>query len=125
MAINPTEVEVEIHWVYIPADFFEEKVVRDCGSYSIEIEGGRVIARMSADFYDSVPGLRDAIGRDLNFYFLLWQLDRRKPFEIHAGAVFHTRPDGTKDTTIVLSSIVSIKGRNSKYYSHRSGRRGP
>ncbi len=106
MPDSPTEEKVEIHWVYTPEDYFDGKIELNCGDYIIEIEAGYATARMSANFYDSVPGLRDALTRDLNHYFLLWQMDRRKVFEIRKGSVVRTRPDGTTDTTIAVDSIV-------------------
>jgi len=106
MAKNVNEAKVELHWVYAPVGFFDEKIVLELKGCIVEIEGGRAIAKMSADFYDSAPGLHDALTQDLNNYFLLWQPDRRKVFEIKKGGIVRIRPDGTSDTTLAVDSIV-------------------
>ena len=102
MPDNPTGETVELHWVYLPADFFEEKIVRDCESYSIEIEGGHITARISAEFFDTHLDLPSLLRRDLNSYFLGAQLIRRKVFEIDDGAVDRLWPDGRKNTTLAV-----------------------
>ena len=103
-----SEETVEIQWAYTPVDFFDEKIDRDCGEYTVEIDGGLITARMSADFYKPGLDFRRALTEELNNYFLLWQLDRRKTFEIRDGSVVRIHPNGTRDISIVVSSVVCV-----------------
>jgi len=107
MPNNANEVKVEIHWVYVPAGFFEEKIVCEHESYSVEIEEGHITARMSAAFFDSQPGLPASLKQKLNSYFLGAQPIRRKVFEIHGGAFDHLWPDGRRDTTLAVEGVVA------------------
>jgi hypothetical protein len=100
MPDNPTEETVEIQWFYTPVDFFEEKVVRDCGDYTFEIAGGRITARMSAAFYKPGPDFQHALTEELRSYFSVWQLDRPAAFEIHEGGVDRLWPDGLIISTL-------------------------
>ncbi|MGB8957950.1 MAG: hypothetical protein WCC00_02940 [Candidatus Aminicenantales bacterium] len=106
MTNNADELKVEIRWVYVPAEFFEEKIVCEYDSYSVEIEGGQITARMSAAFFDSQPGLPGSLRQNLNSYFLGAQPIRRRVFEIHGGAVDRLWPDGRRDTTLVVQDVV-------------------
>jgi len=108
MADNPAEETVEIQWVYTPADFFDEKVERNCESYSVEIEGGRATARMSAAFYRPGGDFQHALTEELRSYFRLWQLDRRRVFEIRGPSVRRIHPDGRTDITICVDGIVCV-----------------
>jgi hypothetical protein len=105
MPDNPTEETVEINWVYTPADFFEEPILWASRGCTIEIEGGRVIARMSAVLFDATPGLQFLIRQDFGAYFLGAQLNRLKVFEIHGGAVSRLWPDGRRDTTVAVRCL--------------------
>ena len=106
MPDNPTEETVEIQWVYTPADFFDGKIERDCGDYTVEIEDGHATAHMSAAFYKPGRDFQHALAEELRSYFYLWQLDRRRVFEIRGPSVRRIHPDGTRDITIVLDSVV-------------------
>lgn len=108
MPDNPPEETVEIQWVYTPADFFYEKIERNCESYSVEIEGGRAIARMSAAFYRPGGDFQHALAEELRSYFRLWQLDRRRVFEIRGPSVRRIHPDGRTDITICVDGIVCV-----------------
>ena len=108
MPDNPPEETVEIQWVYTPADFFDEKVERNCKGYSVEIEGGRATARMSAAFYRPGGDFQHALAEELRSYFRLWQLDRRRVFEIRGPSVRRMHPDGRTDITIVVDGVVCV-----------------
>jgi hypothetical protein len=105
MTDNPTEDRIEIHWVYKPTDFFDEKIELPRGEYTFEIEGGRVTAKMSAVFYQPGPDFRKALNDELEDYFRLWQLHTRKTFELRKGGVDRIRPDGTKESTLAVDGI--------------------
>jgi hypothetical protein len=104
MLDNPHEETVEIQWVYTPADFFDGKIERDCEGYSVEIEGGRAVTRMSAAFYKPGPDFRPALTEELRNYFRVWQLDRPIAFEIHDGGVNRLCPDGRINSTLAAHS---------------------
>jgi len=108
MPDNPTEETVEIQWVYTPADFFDEKIERNCEGYTVEIEGGRATARMSAAFYRPGGDFQHALAEELRSYFRLWQLDRRRVFEIRGPSVRRIHPDGRTDITICVDGIVCV-----------------
>ena len=108
MPDDPVEETVEIQWVYTPADFFDGKIERDCKSYSVEIEDGHATARMSAAFYRPGRDFQHALADELRRYFYLWQLDRRRVFEIRGPSVRRIHPDGTSDITIVVDSVVGV-----------------
>ncbi|MBE3124775.1 MAG: hypothetical protein IMZ57_03860 [Acidobacteria bacterium] len=108
MPDDPAEEMVEIQWVYTPADFFDGKIEHDCGNYSVEIEGGHATARMSAAFYRPGGDFQHALAEKLRSYFRLWQLDRRRVFEIRGPLARRIHPDGTTDITIVLDSVVCV-----------------
>jgi hypothetical protein len=108
MADNPAEETVEIQWVYTPADFFDEKIERNCERYSVEIEGGRATARMSAAFYRPGGDFQHALTEELRNYFRLWQLDMRRVFEIRGPSVRRIHPDGRTDITICVDGIVCV-----------------
>ena len=108
MPDDPVEETVEIQWIYTPADFFDGKIERDCKSYSVEIEDGHATARMSAAFYRPGRDFQHALADELRRYFYLWQLDRRRVFEIRGPSVRRIHPDGTSDITIVVDSVVGV-----------------
>jgi hypothetical protein len=103
-----TEIKIEIEWSYTPPDYFEEKVVWKREGYSVEIEDGRITARMSGHFFDSQPGLRDSLTEQLRIYFLGAQPNRHRAFEIHGGAINRIWPNGRRDTTLVVHSAVQV-----------------
>jgi hypothetical protein len=108
MSNDPAEETVEIQWVYTPADFFDGKIERDCKDYSVEIEGGHATARISAAFYRPGGAFQHALAEELRSYFRLWQLDRRKVFEIRGPSVRRVHPNGTRDITIVVDEVVGV-----------------
>lgn len=101
-----TEESIELEWHYAPQSYLEEGVVLQRDGYSIEINAGRITAKMTPDVFDSQPGLRDSLTQQLNDYFLGTQLIRRQPFEIKEGAIVRIGPDGRKNITIVLGTAV-------------------
>lgn len=106
MANNPAEETVEIHWAYIPADFFGEKAGYDCGDYSVKVEGGHATARMGAAFYKQGRDFQNTLTEELRNYFHVWQLDRRRAFEIRGPSVRHIHPDGTGAIIQVVNELV-------------------
>jgi len=106
MSKDTTEQYIKIEWHYTPPSYFEEKLILEREGYSIEISDGDITAQMTADFFDSQPGLHDLMTQELNYYFLGAQLIRRQAFEIHGGAIIRIWPDGRKDTTIVAQTAV-------------------
>ena len=108
MPDDPADETVEIQWVYSPADFFDGKIERDCKGYSVEIKGGHVTARMSAAFYRPGGDFQHALAEELRSYFRLWQLDRRKVFEIRGPSVHRVHPNGTTDLTIAVDDAVFV-----------------
>lgn len=102
MPDGPTEERIDIHWIYTPADFFEEKIVLNCDGYSFEIEDGHITARMSAEFFTDHPDLPDLLRHKLDLYFRGAQLIRHRVFEIDGGAYERVWPDGRRNTTLVV-----------------------
>lgn len=123
MANNTTANKVEIEWNYTPPSYFEEQIVLERKGYSIEINDGHITARMSADVFDSRPGFRDSLMQELSDYFLGAQSIRRQAFEIHGGAINRVWPDGRRDTTIVVQSVVMrmTAGHVDLVYTDREG----
>ncbi len=108
IAANTPEVKIEIEWQYAPPGYFEEKIIWERKNCLIEIEAGHITARMSADLFDSEPGLRDSLTKELNYYFLGAQLIRRQAFDIHGGAINRVWPDGRRDTTLVVHAAYQM-----------------
>jgi hypothetical protein len=108
MPDDPAEETVEIQWAYAPADFFDEKIERNCDGYSVEIEGGRATARMSAAFYRPGGDFQHELAEELESYFRLWQLDRRKVVDIRGPSVRRIHPDGRTDITLCVDGVVCV-----------------
>jgi hypothetical protein len=121
MTNSATEIKIEITWEYTPDNFFEEPVTLKKEHYSIEIHGGQITARMSADFFDSQPSLRDSLTDKLKYYFLGAQLIRRRAFEIRGGSINRVRPDGRRDTTRLMHSAEMIMTADSPDLSTADG----
>ena len=102
MPDDPTEERIEIHWIYVPADYFEEKTVLNCDGYSVEIEDGHITARMSAEFFDKRPDLPSSIRKELDSHFQSAQPIRRKVFEIDGGGFTRIWPDGRRNSTLAV-----------------------
>ncbi|MBE0713160.1 MAG: hypothetical protein IH583_12340, partial [Candidatus Aminicenantes bacterium] len=102
MPDDPTEETVEIQWVYTPAEYFDEKIKRNCEGYTVEIDDGRITARMKAEFFDVRPDLLSLIRRELESYFQSAQPIRRKAFEIDGGGFTRIWPDGRENTTLAV-----------------------
>jgi hypothetical protein len=102
---NETEARVEMRWVYLPTDFFDEIILLERNEYSIEIEKGHIIARVNESYDSSRPALYDFLTNELNVYFLGLNLVQRKPFGIHRSGIFRVRPDGRSDTTLVVQDV--------------------
>jgi hypothetical protein len=115
---------IELEWHYTPQSYFEERVVLEREGYSIEINAGRITAKMTADVFESQPSLDDSLSKQLNDYFLGAQPIRRQPFEIQGGAITRVRPDGRRDTTIGLGTAsMNIKGGHvDLVYTDQEGR---
>src|SRR5665647_2434594 len=111
MPDNQAEDRIEIHWVYKPTDFFDERIELPRGDYTFEIEGGRVTAKMSADVYQPGPDFRKVLSDELEDYFRLWQLHTRKAFEIRKGGFDRIHPDGKRDTTTSVDpGVYTVRG---------------
>lgn len=121
--LAPNET-IELRWDYTPRSYFEEPVVLEREGYSIEISEGHITAKMTADVFDSQPGLRDSLTRWLIDYFLGAQLIRRQPFEIKEGAIVRLAPDGRKNTIIVVGAAVLnvTAGRVDLVHTDQEGR---
>jgi len=102
------EGSIEIMWDYTPANFYEERVTWELEDYSIEIEAGHIIARMTPAIFDSQPGLPGSLRGKLISYFLGAQPVRRKVFEIHGGAVNRLWPDGRRETTLEVQGAIQV-----------------
>jgi len=98
------ETKIECEWSYTPRDYFEEKIVLNRDNYIVEIMDGHIVARMNANFFDSVPGLRNSLTQELNDYFRGALPIRRRPFEILVGSIHRIWPDGRRDTTLEVQS---------------------
>jgi hypothetical protein len=90
--LAPNET-IELQWDYTSQCYFEEPAVLEREGYSIEMSEGHITAKMTADVFDSHPGLRDSLTRQLNDYFLGAQLIRRQPFEIKEGAIVRVKEE--------------------------------
>lgn len=106
MPNNQADDTIEIHWVYKPTDFFDEKIEFHRGDYTFEIEGGRVTAKMTAAFYQPGREFRQTLNEELEHYFHLWQLHTRKAFEIRRGGFDRIHPDGGRDIVLQVDSVV-------------------
>lgn len=98
--------EIEIEWNYTPLGYFEDKILLEQNGYTIEINAGYITAKMTADFFDSRPGFRDSLSEELKRYFLGLQIVYRKAFDIQGGVIIRKGPDGRRDVTLVVHSMV-------------------
>jgi len=110
-------VKIELEWSYKPSDYFEEKIVLDRENYCIEIENGRIIAEMDANFFDSITGLYDLLTRKLKDYFRGALPIRWRVFEISIGSINRKWPNRRQDTALqVQVAELIFAGENADLY---------
>jgi ketosteroid isomerase-like protein len=106
MPDSPAGTTVEIHWVFTPVDFFEERIVLEREGYAIEMDDGRITARMGSDYFDAHPDLPALLRRDIEVRFRGAQLIQRRPFEIDGGSIVRLFPNGQR---IITPSVHGVE----------------
>lgn len=97
---------VVLEWKFSPPDYFEEPIHIKRDDYMMIIDNGKVEARVDPAAYDKEHKMRDEIHNMLNDRFLGVQLLTHKPYELSKSSMYRLHPDGRKDITIFLQSIV-------------------
>ncbi len=96
MAIEKTE----IHFPYIPADFFEARFSSQTNEYMLAAESGvvRVTLRVPRDPVDAE--LQNRITKDVEGLFRVRQLLVHRPFKLNAASVYQHYSGGTRSISV-------------------------
>ena len=92
---------VVMEWKYTPTDFFEETVSFAGEGYKIEINNGKVTAKIELDVYVQNPNMRDYLTDQIKRRFQVRLIFERKPYKLSKpGSAFCKYADGRKGETV-------------------------
>jgi hypothetical protein len=97
---------VVLEWTYSPSDYFEETIHITHDKYEINIDGGKVQARIKPENYDKDHKMRDVLHDNLNARFLGAQLFTHRAYELSKASMYQLHSDGRKDYTLFAESCV-------------------
>lgn len=108
MRENIMSIVYVLEWTFSPPDYFEEPIQISRDQYEMQIDNGKVEARVDAEYYEQDNTILDQLYETLSDRFLAEQFLSHKHYELSIPGVYRLHPDGHKDLSRIIRDTVGV-----------------